>query len=185
MITEEDITQAREQEKLLAESYLKGITDFVKWTSTVAIAAILWVGNGITAIAGLPQIIALVALAFLVSSLIIAVLTIGRVLTAWAKEWDVAREDYSFCLLKKLKAILSSKLIEQARVEQLKQMAERLEQEIDDLELKESEQIERLINAIKTARPFSSPKGFSTWVSWHMRLLLLGLILYILAQVLT
>jgi len=48
MITEKDITKAEEEEKLWGESYLKGIMDFVKWTSTVAIAAILWVGNAIT-----------------------------------------------------------------------------------------------------------------------------------------
>lgn len=33
MITEDDISQAEEKNKLLAESYLKGIMDFIKWTS--------------------------------------------------------------------------------------------------------------------------------------------------------
>ena len=43
MITEKDIDYAREQEKLLSETYLKGIVDFMKWSSTLVIAAILWI----------------------------------------------------------------------------------------------------------------------------------------------
>lgn len=162
MITEEEITELRQRERILAESYFKGIMDFVKWTSTVAIAAILWVGNTITSIAGLPRIISIASLVFLILSLSIAVLAVRRVLTAWATEWVLAREDYTFCLLKKLKAIEPSKVTEQ----------------------KETEQINRLIKAIDDTRPFSRPTGFSTWVSWHTSLLIAGLLMYVLAQVL-
>jgi hypothetical protein len=161
MITEEDIIEAEEREKLLAESYHKGIMDFVKWTSTVAIAAILWVGNAVTSITGLPRILAIVGLGFLVVSLATAILAVKRVLTAWAAEWVLAKEDYTLCLLKKIKAIEPSKVTQE----------------------KEDEQIQRLIKANDATKPFARPTGFSTWISCHIALLLVGLLLYVFAQV--
>jgi|GEM_PF-2625555 len=161
MITEKDIKQAEKEEKRLVESYLKGITDFVRWTSTVAIAAILWVGNIITSTAGFSRAWLLISLVFLVLSLGIAVLTVRLVLIAWATEWNLASEDYNFCLLKKLKAIDPPKVTEQ----------------------KETEQISRLIKAIDDTKPFSRPTGFSTWVSLHIGLLLIGLLTYVFAQI--
>lgn len=133
MITEEDITQAREREKLLAGSYYKGIVDFMKWTSTVAIAAILWVGNTLTSIAGMPWIISIASLVFLVLSLVIAILAVRLILIAWAREWAWAREEHTLYLLKKLKAIEPSKVSQE----------------------KEVEQIQRVIKAIDATRPFS------------------------------
>lgn len=70
-------------------------------------------------------------------------------------------EDYKFCLLKKLKAVEPSKITKQ----------------------KEAEQIDRLVNAVDATKPFSQPTGFSVWISWHITLLVFGLLLYILAQV--
>ena len=163
MITEEEILEAREREKLLAESYYKGIVDFMKWTSTVVIAAILWVGNTVTSITGLPRMLAIVGLGFLVVSLATAILAVKRVLTAWATEWVLSREEHTLYLLKKLKAIEPSKVTEE----------------------KETEQIQRVIKAIDATKPFAQPTGFSTRVSSHIAFLLIGLLLYICAQVLS
>ncbi len=103
MITEKDIEHAREQEKLLSETYLKGIVDFMKWSSTLAIAAILWISSNIKSVAGLSWVLSIVSLFFLVVSLVVAVLAVKWVLTAWAREWNVAREDYNLSLFKKFK----------------------------------------------------------------------------------
>ncbi len=165
MITDEDIAQAEKQEKVLVEAYLKGITDFVKWSSTLAIAAILWVGDNITSIAGLSWAwrLSIVSLLFLVGSLVIAVLMVSLVLKAWAAEWVVTSEDYSFVVLKKLKAIEPSKVTKQ----------------------KEVEQVNRLLDAIDATRPFSQPARFNTWLSWHIVFLIAGLFIYALAQTLS
>lgn len=163
MISEEDIIQAREKEKILAGSYLKGITDFVKWTSTIAVAAILWIGNGITSIAGLPWKISIAGLVFLVLSLAIAVFAAKRILTAWATEWASASEEHTLYVLKKWKAVEPTKLPEKEEVEQ----------------------IYRYLDAVKATRPFTQPTGFSAQVSWHIALLLVGLLLYVCAQVLS
>jgi len=163
MITEDDITQAGKQEKLSAESYLKGIMDFVKWTSTVIIAAILWIGNTIASIKGLSRILAAVGLVSLFVSLVIAIFVVRRVLAAWAKEWVLAGEYYTFYLLKKLKAVDPTKITEQ----------------------KETEQINCLLSAISATKSYSKPVGFSALVIIHITFLVIGLILYLLAQVLS
>ncbi|MBA7509692.1 hypothetical protein ES705_01656 [subsurface metagenome] len=163
MITEKDITEANEEEKLWGKSYLKGIIDFVKWASTIAIAVILWVGNTMTSTTGFLRILAIVGLVFLVGSLIIAIIIVNRVLIAWGREWDLARESYSFYVLKKFKTVEPSKVTEQ----------------------KETEQINHLLKAEKATWPFSQPTVFSVWVSCHIAFLVAGLLIYVLAQILS
>ena len=74
MITDKDITEAGEQEKFQADAYLKGMIDFIKWSSTLAVAAILWIGNFITSARGVSLLISAVSLSLLMISLIVAIL---------------------------------------------------------------------------------------------------------------
>lgn len=162
MLTEKDLDETREQERLRAETYLRGLVDYIKWTSTVGIAAILWIGSVVSSIAGLSRVLAVVSLVVLLVSLVVAVLAVKRVLNAWATEWNVAREDSAFVLLKKLKSIKESRVSEQ----------------------KEEERIDRLIQAIEASKAFARPARFNTWVSWHISLLIVGVLLYVFAQLL-
>jgi hypothetical protein len=166
MTTYEDISsKAEREEKFLAEAYLKGITDFVKWSSTLAIAAILWIGNNITSVAGLSWVwwLSVVSLGFLVFSLVIAVLIVNRVLTAWGLKWVAIREWQKAILLKKEAEEEPSKVTDQELTTQHRQS---------------------LKTAIATV-PLSQPAGFNTWVSWHIVLLIAGLVIYALAQILS
>jgi len=171
-ITEKDLLEAREQDRRLAESYLNQIPDVVKWTSTVAVAGILWIGNNLASVRGLSWVISIVSLIFLVGSLVIAVFAVRRVLAAWAREWDIAREDYTLCVLKKWKTLKES---EAASTKSAK---------LDEIERKEEEHINHLVKAIGVARPYSEPTGFSILVSLHIGFLIAGLLAYILAQIL-
>lgn len=173
MITEKDIEYAREKEKLLSETYIKGIVDFMKWSSTIAIAAILWISRNITSVEGLFWWLSIVSLIFLLFSLIVAVFAVKWVLTAWAREWDLAIEDYDFSLLKKWKWLGVSKLIPTNSVE------------LAELDRKEHEQIGRLLKALNATKPFSEPNKFIAWVSWHIAFLVAGLFIYVLAQIMS
>lgn len=152
MITNKDIVEAEGHENLPGEEYLKGIVDFVKWSSALAVAAILWIGNFITSAKGSWTISAF-SLLLLTSSLVVAVLAARRVLTAWVREWDVAREDHAFPLFKKWKAI---------RTEALKPAGT---SQRDELDKQDRERTERLIKATCAVRPFSESKGSNSWIS--------------------
>jgi hypothetical protein len=76
MSTEERIAKIKEELALQSESYLKGVVDFVKWTSTVASAAMLWIGSNLTSMTGSLRIIVIIALACLASSLVTAICTV-------------------------------------------------------------------------------------------------------------
>ena len=45
MLTERDLVESREAEKRTGEVYQKGIIDFIEWTTTVTIAAVIWIGG--------------------------------------------------------------------------------------------------------------------------------------------
>ena len=67
--------------------YLEGIKDFVKWTSTFAVAAILWIANAITSMAGIPRLFAVLGLCSLIISLLLAINLSSTILYAQAQYW--------------------------------------------------------------------------------------------------
>lgn len=173
MITDKDIAEAGEQERLQAEAYLKGTIDFIKWSSTLAVAAILWIGNFIASATGVSRMISAVSLLLLLISLIVAILAAKRVLTAWAREWDAARENHAFSLFKKWKWF-KTKELKATETTQL-----------NELDKQESERINLLINTLDAIKPFSESKRFNAWISLHIILLIGGLLAYIVAQFLS
>jgi hypothetical protein len=54
MVTDRETKRAEKEETLKADAYLRGITDFVKWTTTLAVAAVLWVASGLGGKPGYP-----------------------------------------------------------------------------------------------------------------------------------
>jgi hypothetical protein len=100
------------------------------------------------------------SLGLLLAALAIAVLTVHRVLRAWAAEWSQSRELYTFYLLKQLKHF----------------EPEQVGQE------KEDEHVNRLVKATEVSRGYAGPKGYNQWVLWHVGFLLAGLLSYILAR---
>ncbi|MGC1122968.1 MAG: hypothetical protein WBA22_17950 [Candidatus Methanofastidiosia archaeon] len=67
--------------------YLNGIRDFMKWTSTFAVAAILWIGNAVTSMVGISKLLAIIGLCFLIISLLVAINSSRTVLYAQAQYW--------------------------------------------------------------------------------------------------
>ena len=84
MVTEADLEEARKQEITSAQTFYKGVIDFIKWTSTLAAAGILWVGATVTSTEGVARYLAGLGLVSLITSLIMAVSIMHRVLTAWS-----------------------------------------------------------------------------------------------------
>jgi hypothetical protein len=163
MITEADISKAEVEERLLAQSYLKGLVDFTKWTSTLAIAGVLWVTNAATRMMGVSRALVVGSSILLIISLVLAVWLMKRVLEAWGNEWIRAIEEHSSVLLKKLKALeVGTVTVE-----------------------KEREQVDRLLSAVDATRRFSRPSGFNTIAACHMAILVIGLIVYVLAEALS
>jgi hypothetical protein len=163
MVTEADLEEARKQEITSAQTFYKGVIDFIKWTSTLAAAGILWVGATVTSTEGVARYLAGLGLVSLITSLIMAVSIMHRVLTAWSREWDEHRAEHTLWLVKKLKAIDAAKVSDEEEVKY----------------------VEQLMSAIDAARPFRETGGFSKKVVYHIGLLTIGLLLYAIAQVLS
>jgi len=161
MLTEKDLTDSQETEKANGESFLRGVTDFLKWTSTVAAAAVIWIGGLSGSLTGAPRILAAVSLAAILVSLIVAVITMRRVLTAWAKSWNLAIKDSKYVLLKKLQAV-DPAMVAKNQV---------------------AEAIDELLDAVDASRTYSRPAEYARWATWHVSLLVLGLILHVIAVV--
>jgi hypothetical protein len=159
-------TESREELARVSEEYLKGIVDFVKWTSTAATASMLWIGNNTGSITCPPQRIAAVAaLVFLMVSLSIAILTVKRALDEWKREWDYANANALFFAILHLKAIIPYELL--------------TPQVMASLEQERLEAFESLDKASRAAQPTSQ---FNAWLVLHMIFLLIGILLYVSAQ---
>jgi len=163
MLTETDLQETKTRETEAEQAFHKGVVDFVKWTTTLAAAALLWVGTTTTSDTGLPRTLALCGLLSLITSLVLAILAINQVLRAWASEWNVAREQRTYILVKRLKALDPDRVTEE----------------------QEEERIQRYIQAIDATRSYRQPKAFYAWVIMHVIFLTAGLLLYAVAQVIS
>lgn len=45
MLTEKGLVESREAEERTGEAYLKGIVDFIKWTTAITITAVIWIAG--------------------------------------------------------------------------------------------------------------------------------------------
>ena len=174
MVTEKDILEDAKRERFLADAYLKGIVDFVKWSSTLAIAAILWIGNFLSSATGIRLILSGISLFSLLISLVVAILAVKRVLTAWSLEWDLAQANYTFSIFKKYKWWK-----QQSLTQNHDRSNNASQQMLDKLE---KEQIDKLLNSVDSTKPFSESKSFNIWINIHITLLIVGLLTYIVAQ---
>ncbi len=188
MFTKDEIAEAIDEERLAAGSYLNGIMDFVKWTSTIDTAAVLWVGSAMTTMSGRAQGLAFCSLSLFIVSLVIAVYAVRQVLTAWAKEWELAREAS--------RIIRNWNPVELLKVNELEKRFGSLSSPEFFTEMtkaglsypsanlvgKEMEQLHPLTKAIDAAKPYSLPARYNNWVAWHTVFLVLGLITYVIAQ---
>ena len=99
MGVKEQLEEYLRYEKDSADAYLAAYVDFIKWTTTIAVAAVLWVSTALGALAGIPRYIAIASLVFLVLALLLAVLAFKRGIDRSAHFWDIARLNWSRALL--------------------------------------------------------------------------------------
>lgn len=158
-----------EEERLRAESYLKGLTDYVKWTTTLAGAAVLWVGNGLMSLSMLPQVVATVGLLLLSASSVAAVFAVFYVLGMQRKEWTETRTWSRFYdterVIQDIEAAFGPGHAEPMETESLEHLREALD-------------------AAQEAEISRDPAVFQRWAGTHVALLVAGLCAYVLAQVL-
>ena len=188
MFSREEINQAIEDEQMREPLYLKGVLDLVKWTSAIATAALLWVSGVISSFAGLPQWLAFAGLFFFILSIVVAVLTVKQVLTAWGKTWAVAIEGsyvlrtWNTIALRRVKE-LEAKYGHLSSNEFFMEMTKAGESYPSaDVVRSELEQAEPLFQAAEAASPYANPRRFNIRVSLQISLLLVGLVFYVIAQ---
>ena len=161
MLTDQDIQEAQEKEAASAALFYKGIVEFIKWTSTLAAAAILWIGTAIASSEGSARYLAGMGLVSLVISLVIAISVVYRVLTAWSNEWVANRAEHTLWLVKKLRSVEAVNVSDE----------------------EEKKYVEQLLSAIDNTKSFREPSSFNRRVVAHISLLTLGLLLYAAAQI--
>jgi len=177
------MTVKEENIKLSAETYFKGIIDFIKWTSTIAVAAIIWIGSNLTAIKGLTVILTIVASMCLIFSLFLAIFTVKRILDAWAHQWDYEKKHISF--IRSLENAIKSGFPKGVDVENI--TSEEIKSIFSKGEIAENidfKQLDGLIKEIEDIQPFKESKYFNTYVFYHLIFLVTGLSFYLIALIL-
>jgi ABC-type multidrug transport system fused ATPase/permease subunit len=160
--------QGREQEELASqeqaceEAFFKGLTEFLKWTSTVALAAILWIANALGSSTGITTGFSTGGLLLLVFSVVLAILMFTRALAALARKWAYIREWQKLGLI---------------------QIAQRASPPMQTLVTAE-EQIEKALDATEASSKLAGPQPFSVLIILHTVSLLTGLLLYAVGQIL-
>ena len=69
------------------QQYIEGLINFIKWTSAIIIAAVLWIGNVIISISGYSRIFALISLFLLMISLFTAIYIVKQMVDILFQFW--------------------------------------------------------------------------------------------------
>jgi hypothetical protein len=160
--TKEQLDELFIQKEAEQRLYLKRVMDYVKWTSTIAVAAILWVGNSIVSAVGLRLFLVIIGLGALVFSLGCSVYAASKVLIASRKHWELAEKEWDHCMLSYEIKENPSPIIKK--------------------ELKRSKT--NLIKAYMDVIYYLEPSTFTNWIDRHFYSLLGGLTIYAFSQVL-
>ncbi len=146
--------------------------DYLKWTTTLAGAAILWVGNEVLGLGGVPQMVAKVGLVLLLASMMAALLAAFKVLGAWEHNWAFwsALSTYH-----RLREAGHGKLLVSEDV------ADRVAQVV---EAAKGVQLKEALDTGPKSLLATSPRFVRPWVISHVGLLVAGVFAYAVAQVL-
>jgi hypothetical protein len=144
--------------------YLKALTDVVTWSTPIAIGLILWVADKASSLPQSSRPMAMVALIFLAVSLLCALCTMVLVVLAWLSQWTMhdAVSDLG------------------AFVRDLP--PEPLEQS-DVLVVALERKIERIKSVVYVYSPLSHPRAFFVPFILYVIFLLVGVSLFVIAQV--
>ena len=99
MFDANETNNLKNKERAAAESYFRILTDFVKWTTAINLAAIVWIASAIKSLDNYPHSLAILALFMLLMSLVLAIYSISRVFDGSSNEWDLSRSIHSLALL--------------------------------------------------------------------------------------
>lgn len=157
-----ELEELANQEQACEETFFKGLIEFLKWTSTVALAATLWIGNSLGLSTGITTGLSIIGLLLLVFSVVLAILMFTRALAALAGKWMYIKE------WQKLGFI---------------QIAQRARPSMKTL-VAEEEQIEKALDATEASSKLAGPQPFSVLIILHTVSLLVGLLLYAVGQIL-
>jgi len=154
-----------------SETYLSGVTDLIKWTSTIIIAATLWIADNVTSIKEPLRIIALAALPCLIFALAIAAYTFWQATVTLAKEWALAD-----------RADALTKIVE--KFQKLPPVVAKKQDTWARAQVEMQEAAEQYLEAISAARSASQLKAFKIRTALLITLLTMGIFCYALAQIL-
>jgi hypothetical protein len=149
-----------EREKEISDSYIKNYVDLLKWSTTICLAAILWITNSFINLNADAKLFSFTSIIFLILSIIIAISCFKLCLDLYAINWDKVRRDILLFYVK---------------------IAEKVGDEGDFAKNKETE-YQDLDNEIKGKQTsFSNTNMFNRLLGIHITLLILGIILYLIS----
>lgn len=159
----DDVKESSLRERTRGEAYLGGLVDFIKWTSTISLAAVAWVAEAASEASGVSQRVSVAALVVLLFSIGVAVLAVKNVLAAWARQWEVAQASH---ILREVETFWAGML------------------EDDFLQRRKKEALDGLAEALGNSKKYDRPAFFNRLIVCHISLSALGIAIYVIALIL-
>lgn len=149
-------------EKETAETYFAAHVDFIKWTTTIAIAATLWVSSALADLNGTALTLTIMSLAFILLAIVLAILAFKAGVDRAAHFWDIARLNWSRALLDAFEAKGASEEFVQRKRKEITERFDRLSSAGDRL---------------------SGSKHFQSMAAWHIGAIAIAAGLYAAGQI--
>jgi hypothetical protein len=150
-----------EKEHSSADTFASRLADFIKWTTATSVAAVAWVGAALPDLTGVSRLLAILSLLLLTLSLILAIVSMKRMLDASSNEWDLSRSGRSLKLVEMFEKGGASKEFVSRKRTELRGIFER---------------------ALLKSSSYYGSTFFNVPATWHTALLALGIAVYGISQ---
>ena len=164
MFNANEINNLKNKERVAAENYLHNLTDFVKWTTTLTLAAVVWISTAITSFEGFAQTVGITSLLALLVSLVFAIISIKRVFDGSSNEWDLSRATHTIALL---------------------ELFEKINPSADFIEKRRKKANELLEKSLEQNTKYYGTSYFNAPVTLHSISLCIGVALYAVSQLIS
>jgi len=150
-----------EREMEISDSYIKNYVDLLKWSTTICLAAILWITNSFITLNANAKYFSFASIIFLIISIIIVISCFKLCLDLYAINWDKVRRDILLFYVK---------------------IAKKVGDDGDFAKNKETEyqNLDNEINGKQTR--FSNTVMFNRLLGIHITLIILGIFLYLISM---
>jgi len=177
MTLDDEIWKIKKERNYFADTYLRSICDFCKWTTSLSLASILVVGNSFLSFKGISQNLAFISIFLLLGSVYFSISLFYLAIRYWSMNWQ------SLQVLDNLFSRSWSVIEERVGINSKNKMWSEIKELIDSIKIDDVNvvQLKQKMDEYNQFENESRAQTYDKMLKIHLYLLFVGVVFYFAA----